>query len=239
MVLSNVGGWQSRKEMNFLQAGAARQDAHGAAVRSLHTHSKAPAHQHRFRFVPSMGSDWIGRAFAPLAVLQQVSNLLRQLGLPDGDIETSAGGNGKVPFVSIPESWANVHLPGSWNAVHSHGTAVWAGCYYITSGYGEDDATGGVTTSQRRTSLRLRDPRVPHVELPPFEEAGPWGWPMPDSSYSTERLAENEWSHEALGAAGTLALWPASVRHWVPEHRGSMKRISIAFNVQVSYEGSQ
>lgn len=44
VVLSNVGGWQSRKEMNFLQAGAARQDAHGAAVRSLHKHSKAPAH---------------------------------------------------------------------------------------------------------------------------------------------------------------------------------------------------
>ena len=40
VVLSNVGGWQSRKDMNFLHQGGARPDAHGAAVRSLHTHSK-------------------------------------------------------------------------------------------------------------------------------------------------------------------------------------------------------
>ncbi len=171
---------------------------------------------------------------ATRAVLQQVSKLLGKLGLPDGDREPTGG---KVPFISIPESWANVNLPGSWNAVHSHGTAVWAGCYYITSGYGVDDAADGVSASQRRTALRLRDPRVPHVELPPHEEAGPMGWPVPDSSYySTEMLADNEWSHEALGAAGTLALWPATVRHWVPEHSGSTKRISVAFNVQVSYE---
>ena len=174
--------------------------------------------------------------WATLAVLQQVSDLLRQLGLPDGDREPSSGD--EVPFISIPESWANVNLPGSWNAVHSHGTAVWAGCYYIAGGYGEDGAADRVSANQRRTALRLRDPRVPHVEVPPFEEAGPLGWPVPDPSYSTESLAENEWSHEALGAAGTLALWPASVRHWVPEHSGSTKRISIAFNVQVSYESA-
>ncbi len=45
VALSNVGGWQSRKDMNFLQQGGVRPGAHGAAVRSLHTHSESPQRQ--------------------------------------------------------------------------------------------------------------------------------------------------------------------------------------------------
>ena len=39
------------------------------------------------------------------------------------------------------------------------------------------------------------------------------------------------WSSQALGRAGTLALWPGAVVHSVPEHTGTGQRMSVAFNV--------
>jgi hypothetical protein len=45
-----------------------------------------------------------------------------------------------------------------------------------------------------------------------------------------------QWSHGALGRAGTLALWPAGLRHWVPPHTGGLERVSIAFNVEATLD---
>ena len=42
------------------------------------------------------------------------------------------------------------------------------------------------------------------------------------------------WTHESLGLASTLAMWPGNVQHWVPAHQGELPRISVAFNVELS-----
>jgi hypothetical protein len=46
-----------------------------------------------------------------------------------------------------------------------------------------------------------------------------------------------EWSDSALGRPGTLALWPGHLGHRVPAHLGSIERISIAFNVELTLGG--
>lgn len=72
-----------------------------------------------------------------------------------------------------------------------------------------------------------------------MEISRPDGWPVPpEDFYNAETPDENEWSHEDFGAEGTLALWPGGVRHWVPQHAGGGQRISIAFNVAITYQST-
>ena len=144
-----------------------------------------------------------------LHILQQVAGFLRALGLPDGNNSDSGAysGEGLAPFVTIREAWANVNRNGHWNHEHAHGTTIFAGCYYISSGFGED----GTGNGDASTGLRLHSPPVRGGEV-------------------------EHWSNEGLGKAGTLALWPGSVVHSVPAHMGEEERISIAFNVGLTLQ---
>ena len=137
-----------------------------------------------------------------------MSGFLRDLGLPHGNIseDSAYSGKGMAPFVTIRESWANINQKGHWNHEHAHGTTVFAGCYYVSSGFGG----GGEDSSVAATGLRLHSPPV-------------GGTPK-------------YWSNEGLGKAGTLALWPGSVVHSVPAHTGEEERISIAFNVGLTLQ---
>ena len=187
-LVSNIGGWQSRKAVNFLEEGATHAGAGGAAVKALHLH-----------------------------IMQQVGGFLRALGLPDGSSSANAAA-GEAPFVTIREAWANVNRKGHWNHEHSHGTTVFAGCYYIDSGFepgGGSGSEGGNGAAAAATGLRLHSP-------PP-----PGGGDV------------EHWSTDGLGKAGTLALWPGTVVHSVPEHTGDGERISIAFNVGLTVQDAQ
>lgn len=87
---------------------------------------------------------------------------------------------------------------------HNHLTSTLSGCYYISSGYSENNGI------QYRTGLK-------------FE--GPWDRPAE---------AGSEWTDNKLGSPGTLALWPGPLNHSVPVHNGDTERISMAFNVAVT-----
>eukprot|EP01043_Picozoa_sp_COSAG02_P062314 COSAG02_NODE_8566_length_2522_cov_2.058605_2_plen_493_part_00 len=181
-LVSNIGGWQSQKSINFLEEGGTHGGPAGAAVKALHLH-----------------------------IMQQVAGFLRDLGLPDGNNSDNSVHSGKqvAPFVTIREAWANVNQKGHWNHEHAHGTTVFAGCYYISSGFAD---VGGESTDAA-TGLKLHSPSSSSGEV-------------------------QYWSHKGLGKSGTLALWPGSVVHSVPEHTGEDERISIAFNVGLTMQQS-
>ena len=208
-LVSNIGGWQSRKDNNFLEEG-------GPDARALHLH-----------------------------ILTQVSAFLKALGLPDGAGRSSAGAE-LEPYVTIREAWANVNGNGNWNHEHNHGASVFAGCYYISSGFVSTDEnskdTGRVVfpsgkymdssnvhhslTSYQGVFLRSKRLRVCPVSATGLKLHHP-------SSPSGGEIADNPdviyWSDPGLGQAGTLALWPGTVVHSVPQHTGTEERISIAF----------
>ena len=88
----------------------------------------------------------------------------------------------------MKESWANVNRKGHRNSAHNHLTATLSGCYYIQSGF--DDAELAAERG-KATALEF---------LPP--PADPGG---SDGDDGVARPELEPWSHEALGAAGTLA----------------------------------
>ena len=147
--LSNVGGWQSNKDVNFLEEDA-------AAVAALHIH-----------------------------IVRQVSSFLAELGLPDG----VSGEIQMEPWVTIREAWANVNGMGHRNYEHAHSTATFAGCYYVSSGFGED-------TSAEYTGLRLHSRAAD---------------PAASAGVSPQVDPVQYWTTGALGATGTLALWPGDI----------------------------
>jgi uncharacterized protein (TIGR02466 family) len=157
-------------------------------------------------------------------ILRQVSSFLEELAPPKSTttIGSLVFGMPQV-FVSIRESWANVNVKGNWNSEHAHSKTTLAGCYYVTSGFlsGSDD-------SVKHTGLQFINPRL--AQTPAVSEADHNATHMKAPSYL------GQWTSEALGRAGTLALWPGAVRHWVPPHTGDLERISIAFNVELTLQ---
>ena len=130
-------------------------------------------------------------------ILRQLAALLQELQITG------------TPHVSIGESWANINRKGDWNREHSHEDrwsltpTTWAGCYYVASGWPEDEGAN----AKSFTGLDLAEPRL-------------LGDPQ-------------RWSSDVLGQAGGLALWPGYLNHSVPEHAGPRDRITIAFNLAV------
>jgi len=116
------------------------------------------------------------------------------------------------------ESWVNLNNKGDWNDLHSHGSFFFtlAGAYFVTSGYGDD-------TEDQVTSLQFRSPRGDQ------HNSTDGGGVMEDQ---LGRSGE-QWSDPALGHAGTLALWPAYLPHYVPPHSGTEERISICKDIFV------
>ena len=87
---------------------------------------------------------------------------------------------------------------------------IFAGCYYIASGFGDDDGAQVNRQELSRTSLQFLAPQ------------------------SAENSEVGNWSSEALGRSGTLAMWPGSLNHSVAEHTGDHERISLAFNLALT-----
>ena len=101
-------------------------------------------------------------------------------------------------------------------AQHGHGGVSFAGCYYVHSGMREDSAMS-------TTSLELKKPGDNSSSLH-----------AKTSQHQRGHDDDSVWSDTTLGRAGTLALWPGHIRHWVPPHTGELKRVSIAFNIEVT-----
>ena len=118
----------------------------------------------------------------------------------------------------MKESWANINRKGHRNSAHNHLTATFSGCYYIQSGYNDDELASG---HGKATALEF---------LPPPANS--------NGSVANDGVARPElepWSHEALGVAGTLALWPGPINHSVPVHHGPRDRVSLAFNLAITF----
>ena len=115
-----------------------------------------------------------------------------------------------------------VNKNGHLNLPHSHAPVAIAGVYYITSGFRKHDAAGadagGVYFLKPETSDDdILSDVVRQTKLTADGQAVP-----PIAPY------EGHWTTMKLGRAGTMALWPGRLRHWVPPHTGDEARISIA-----------
>ena len=115
---------------------------------------------------------------------------------------------------------------------------TWSGCYYVQSGWGDDYAIGGTGEIgdyllYQSAGVIFRDPqdKTPQPLMATLK-TGPQGWKEPH----TNLPGTAEWTDAALGESGTLAIWPGSVFHRVPQHFGGSDRISIAFNVGLTME---
>lgn len=107
---------------------------------------------------------------------------------------------------------------------HGHGKVSLAGCYYVHSGISE-------TSSVLASGVELKNPRSERGHRSPLDTIEKGGKLFPQTTSHTDGSV---WTHESLGRAGTLAMWPGNVKHWVPPHQGDQPRISIAFNIELS-----
>jgi uncharacterized protein (TIGR02466 family) len=113
----------------------------------------------------------------------------------------------------IANMWANINRIGDANEYHSHPGAYWSGVYYVDDGgIADDPSLGG--------ELEFMDPRgsVPLMNAPHLRIAGNL------TAGATERIRPQP---------GRMVIFPAWVMHGVRPYRGSVERISIAFNLAV------
>ncbi len=111
--------------------------------------------------------------------------------------------------------WANINRSGHANEFHSHPGAYWSGVYYVDDGgIAEDASLGG--------ELEFMDPRgpLPAMNAPHLAFAMAGGL----SAGATERVPPK---------AGRLVMFPSWMMHQVRPYRGSVERISVAFNLSL------
>jgi uncharacterized protein (TIGR02466 family) len=129
------------------------------------------------------------------------------------------GAAGKGPYPGhfavtwIANMWANINRSGHGNEYHSHPGSYWSGVYYVDDGgIAADPSLGG--------ELEFLDPRgpVPLMNAPHLRMSGSL------SAGATERVRPQ---------AGRMVMFPAWVMHQVRPYRGTVERISIAFNLAV------
>lgn len=128
--------------------------------------------------------------------------------------------HGKRDFNFDVQMWANISGPGHSNQMHCHPGALWSGVYYVDNG---EDASGADVEGE----LLLLDPRFPMntmymPELVLRDEAG-------KAQYSQTPIRPKN---------GRMVLFPAWLKHSVRPYKGTRERISIAFNLMVSVDGS-
>jgi len=117
-----------------------------------------------------------------------------------------SGAEGKYE-VSIGSAWANVNNRTHMNTPHLHPGVQVSGVYYVDDG---GDRSGGI---------RLIDPR-PQASMIPV----PAKW--------TRGTGE----HIQLQAVpGMFVLFPAWLQHYVVAHNGTRPRISVSFNVRLTF----
>lgn len=109
--------------------------------------------------------------------------------------------------VSIGSAWANVNNQSHSNSPHLHPGVQISGVYYVDDG------------GAREEGIRFVDPR-PQASMVPV----PARW----------MLGMGE--HVRVNAApGLFALFPAWLQHYTVAHVGSQPRISVSFNVRITY----
>jgi len=218
VIVSNVGGWHSpmvvgEGAVSFLADGAHLPGLHGSAVRALRLH-----------------------------ILQQVSSFLEALA-PPGKNATS---HIDRVFVTTRESWANVNWKGNWNSEHSHSKVTISGVYYVQSGFPK--RIQKPISREQRDSLRVRSSGLEYSPQTGLQFINPREAPTSTTPTLVASTAQppgsdgepeifhyrDVWTSEAFGRAGTLAIWPGGLSHWVPPHTGELARISIAFNVELT-----
>ena len=111
--------------------------------------------------------------------------------------------------------WANVNRQGHGNEFHAHPGSFWSGVYYVDDGgIAADPRLGG--------ALEFMDPRgvAPAMYAPNLAFNLPGGL----SIGASETIPP---------VAGRLVLFPAWVLHAVRPYKGTARRISIAFNLNL------
>lgn len=107
------------------------------------------------------------------------------------------------------EGWANVSRDRAYNRIHKHPECTWSGVYYVSLGDGEP----GVRDNG---SIEFVDPRM-------AVESGA----LPGQPFGGQfRLAPEP---------GMMLMFPNWLLHWVHPFQGSGERISLAFNVTLSF----
>ena len=117
-----------------------------------------------------------------------------------------AGTTGKFE-VSLGSAWANVNNHSHENTPHMHPGAHLAGVYYVDDG---GDRDGG---------LRLVDPRAQASMIPV-----PARW--------TRGMGEHV---RVQSMPGLFVIFPSWLQHYVSAHAGGRPRISVSFNLRVTY----
>lgn len=103
------------------------------------------------------------------------------------------------------QSWVNVNQPGNSNSLHVHGSAHLSGAYMVETGGGGENST-----------LQFWDPRRTNalgqlwrqLELTPLS---------------------------GVASPGLLLIFPAWLAHYVPPHTGNEARVTVSFNVNLTW----
>lgn len=106
--------------------------------------------------------------------------------------------------------WINVNPTGAYNVPHDHPGHLWSGCYYIKNDAALDQAEeggGAITFIDSRSAPAGQS----LVQLPAFRG-----------------------SMSIRPRAGTLLLFPSTVKHWVHPNTAEEERVSLAFNATVT-----
>ena len=116
------------------------------------------------------------------------------------------GSEGKFE-VSIGSAWANLNNRTHQNSPHMHPGVQLSGVYYVDDG------------GSRLGGVRLIDPRPQSSMVP---TPAKWSYGMGEHI----RVAS---------VPGLFVLFPAWLQHYVTAHEGSGTRISVSFNVRVTF----
>jgi len=109
----------------------------------------------------------------------------------------------------VMEGWANVSRDRAYNRIHKHPECTWSGVYYVTVGHGTPDI-------RDNGSIEFVDPRL-------SIDSGP----LPGQPFGGQLRLVPE--------PGMMLMFPGWLTHWVHPFQGTGERISLAFNVTVSF----
>ena len=256
-IISNVGGWQSSRA--FLDPPSTLPRSQSNAIRSLHLHILLQARE----FVAAIGLDKVATPYITVRESWANVNhkldwndevsLSWSLDHFNIFISTMLQGICSIYRYSCTSSTSNirVHSVSLFFGLlqHGHGIVSLAGCYYVDSGINATTTDPSLTA----TGVRLTNPRSKQVgKRTRVLQDGKARYKRSQHNLaSTEKISDKlpvtqvlpyyppglrstEWTDASLGKAGTLALWPGNVLHWVPPHVGETARVSIAFNIEMS-----
>jgi putative 2-oxoglutarate-Fe(II)-dependent oxygenase superfamily protein len=125
------------------------------------------------------------------------------------------------------EAWANVNQLGDTVAAHTHsgGVNMWAAIYYVDTGYSAGAPSSGVTRFMDMSGT----PRPMRGRMPVPSS-------LPAGGGRQDRCTQPEWHDDhdlqLQPHPGKMAVFPASLPHYVTAYEGTGKRITIAFNLR-------